>query len=314
MNRPPPSEPASTRVRRGRLPVRELHSGTADAMETLKTAAAPALEMALTAAEASLGPQASTYIAAAGAIVATTAFLVCCRSTWPNGSSTAKSKRSAGKTSDPGVNGKKKKKGLPRVRFCRFCDVEIVSKAFMETHLKGKRHKKLSDGATPEECWVWVEKAPAPSAEEAAETAAAAAAAAAAAKAEAARDAMLASGDSSSWVTVDAVSKKRAARAAAAARRQTAASNAEEEARQRLADEAAARHRLRVYKRCDECGAKARDGAIIEADPDVDGRAYCSVCWERYLDPEGVKERERKAKEVNEHQASRRHVTKWNRD
>ena len=42
---------------------------------------------------------------------------------------------------------------------------------------------------------------------------------------------------------------------------------------------------LRRHPRCADCGARARDGATIETDPDDESRGYCLQCWDVFLNP-----------------------------
>jgi len=180
---------------------------------------------------------------------------------------------------------KERKVKLPRVRRCRFCEVEIVSKAFLESHVAGKKHKKLAGSCAPDSCWVWVTKEPAaePSQEMRAESEAPAALTS---EVDDAAD---------GWEVVDLAAKKKARAAAAAARKRRDAAAPAEEVRQSL----------RVHRRCDECGIRARDGATIETDPDNESRAYCTACWDRYYN--GPPEEAAAAPEA----APKRHVTRW---
>lgn len=173
-----------------------------------------------------------------------------------------------------------------RVRICKFCEVEIASKKFLEAHVNGKRHKKLAEGCATDQCWVWVEKEPAPTTE-------------AAPTAEAPRAEVEV--DDGGWEVVDDAAKRKAARAAAAAaaaaKKQAAADAAAAAAR----DEEA-RQSLRVHRRCNECGVRARDGATIETDPDDQTKAYCSACWDRFYHGEAP---------APEPAPIKKHVTRW---
>ena len=42
-----------------------------------------------------------------------------------------------------------------RVRYCRFCAIELSSEGFLATHLKGKRHAKLAGTTAANDCWEW---------------------------------------------------------------------------------------------------------------------------------------------------------------
>lgn len=251
-------------------------------------------------AEGTLGPNAQLYGTVAIASILALP-LLCCLRRGNNGRAAATKKAQKKSEAKP----KEKPKKMPRVKYCKFCEVEILNKAFMASHLAGKKHKKLAGGATPEECWVWLEK-PAPKSPEelAAEQAEAAAAEAARAAAE---EAAKQAASDKSWVTVDAASKKKAARAAAAKRKA-------DEQRQQPPPAEEARQTLRIHRRCNECGIRARDGATIETDPDDDTRAYCSDCWARYLGLGEEPSSQAVAAAPTPSAEPRRHVTKWNRD
>ena len=204
----------------------------------------------------------------------------------------AKGGKGKGKGAASQEDGAKAKKA-PRIRMCKFCDVEVKKGVFQQTHLKGKRHKKLSGGAADDQCWVWVEKAPeasdGPTAPTAAPTAAELAALAAAADTDP---------YAGEWETVSDAAKKREARERAAKKR----------AEEKVAAERAPKEteRLPVHRRCDSCGVRARDGATIETDPDVPTKAYCTDCWDAYLNPQ--------EEVVEAPPTPKKHITKFNRD
>jgi hypothetical protein len=182
-----------------------------------------------------------------------------------------------------GATKAKKKKKQPKVIMCRFCNVEIPDRSYMDAHLAGKRHVKLAACKKPHECWVWIDKT------------------AKAKEEEAEKSASVTPPDDyneGEWVTaVDAETKKKRARVQVAKQKAAAAAaaaNAEAQAPQQQRE-------LRVHRRCDECGIRAREGAIIETDPDDERRAYCTDCWYRYFNPEPEPEA-----------APTRHVTPWN--
>ena len=45
--------------------------------------------------------------------------------------------------------------GAVRVRYCRFCAIELGSESFLASHLKGKRHAKLAGSTAADDCWEW---------------------------------------------------------------------------------------------------------------------------------------------------------------
>ena len=182
-----------------------------------------------------------------------------------------------------------KKKKAPRagqLRMCRFCEVEIPTKSFMETHIAGKKHKKLAGSRRPDDCWVWV---PRPESDSASKEAAPIAAP---------------MKEDDGWVIVDAAAKKREARAVAAKRKAEAKlTEAQPEPKPSSMEVPRPRHRF-----CNGCKARAVDGAVIETDPDDETKAYCSVCWERWY---ATPEPEPAAQEAEQ---PARIITKWNRD
>ena len=184
---------------------------------------------------------------------------------------------------------------------CKFCEVAIPSKDFMETHLAGKKHKKLAEGCAPDQCWYWVDQTVA-EAEEEERIARAAEEKAAAEAARVAAEALLAEGGD--WEVVDSVSKKKELRAKTAAAKRAGQETAS------TSTSSAGPAKLPVHPRCADCGARARDGATIETDPDDERRGYCIPCWEAYYkgfgsgdDPQPEPPKEFKP-----------WVTKWNRD
>lgn len=181
---------------------------------------------------------------------------------------------------------KEKKPKVPKVRMCRFCEVEVL-RAHEAKHLEGKRHRKLAGEHPPSSCWVFVtkEKVAPPSEPPSAPAATVV-------------DAMDDSGGE--WETVSTAARKREARALAAAQKK-AAKGAPAPAAEELPPRP-----LRVHSRCNECGVRTRDGATIETDPDDERKAYCTACWSAYLNPQAAVEPEPQA-EV------RKHVTPWNR-
>jgi hypothetical protein len=171
----------------------------------------------------------------------------------------------------------KKKEKKKRVRMCQFCDIAIPTEAFMATHLVGKRHRKLAGDRPAEACWVWVEVE-----KEAAETAEEARARLQAEEVE--HEALVAAAraaaaqDAGEWEEAGAARKKKAAAKLAAAKKKRQA-----EAEASKSATTAAAPQLRRHPRCADCGARARDGATIETDPDDESRGYCLACWDAFL-------------------------------
>ena len=221
----------------------------------------------------------ATVVATAATIVLTTLLLICARRHGPSSVESKKQRAPVPKKENP-----PKAPKPPRVRMCRFCNVEIKSKAFMDGHVAGKKHRKLAEGCSPDACWVWVDKVeeekPVPT--------------------EAPAVVQVVEEDGS-WQVVDNLAKKRAQKAAAAKKQEQEAKKAAE-----AAAKAEAPRALRVHRRCNECGIRAQDGATIETDPDNEAKAYCTVCWDRYYHPE----MEPVAAPAAE---PRKHVTHWDR-
>jgi len=254
-------------------------------------AAGPAFDVAkatlahmLVRAEEALGPQASAYMATAA--IATVLACVCLprRSSHPV---TVSSGQKNPKTAARKVQRQKQKN---RARMCKFCGVEVLNKSFIDAHVAGKKHRKLAGDRTPDQCWVWVEREE-EKGDDAQEHADVEPVSANAAAVE----------EDAAWVTVNAAQKKKEARLAAAARK--AALEQEKEAVAAAAIVAQPRQ-LRVHRRCNECGVRAREGVTIETDPDDESKAYCTECWDRYYNPQAPEP----APEPM------RFVSKWNRD
>lgn len=270
-----------------------------EALDTLL--ASPSAAQTVTTVDATLGPGSAHLILFSFTLLVALWVLLflpcrlCCRGT-ASAKDSKPTKRGAAKASKsksaqlPTTKGGNK--GLVRVRMCRYCEVE-VRREHEAAHLGGKRHQKLAGGVAASACFEWVQKRVAD--DDAAETDLAAAPALKS-------DADGADAGDDGWETVTAAAKKKDARAAATARRKAAAAAAEA-----AAVAQAPPRQLRVHRRCDECGIRARDGATIETDPDNENRAYCTECWDRWSHPP-------EEAPAAEPAPLRKHVTKWNRD
>lgn len=195
----------------------------------------------------------------------------------------------AGKQAPPANKQKKPKpKKAPRMRMCKFCNVEIVSKAFMDAHVAGKRHKKLAEDCAPDECWVWVEKPPvpdeAPVATREHDVDMVMDGSWEGAKTRTTRryshPALRTAQHPRASIVAVVAKPKRGNRAgvgeAAAAR---APRDGRDEARQqgRQRDEREEENRrLPRHRWCNGCGTNARYGAVIETDPDDVSKGMCS--------------------------------------
>ena len=169
------------------------------------------------------------------------------------------------------------------MRTCRFCEVAVPNDAHVAAHLDGKKHRKLAGDATPSQCWVYREVEPAAEKEVAvAEVAPPASAPPVVVEEE-------------GWQTVRTAQKRRAPKPPAAKPGKPAGKEDAPPAEARP---------LRVHRRCNDCGARSRDGAVIETDPDDERKAYCTACWDRYWYGEPAEEPTPEP---------RKHVTPWNR-
>ena len=215
------------------------------------------------------GPGAARYLAGTVACAAPVLLLVACRRTRGAASKRKKNKGGGGGAKPHKAKPPKKPKPPPKVRICRFCEVEVADAAYMERHLAGKKHRKQAEGVAPDECWVWVEKPVAAAAEAPVETP------------PTDGDARLprataATADDGAWQTV----------ATGAAKRRAAKKPDKNKAAAAPTDAPAdAPAPLRIHRRCDECDARARDGATVETDPDDESKAYCTECWDRWRTP-----------------------------
>ena len=238
----------------------------------------------LAAAENRLGPDASIYLGSAAFTIIVASFIIQRR---PGVGPMSNQRKSARKGAAAMPVDKAAKKNKGRVRMCRFCEVEVASKSFMEAHVAGKKHRKLAGTHKPDQCWIWVEKVNQEEAEpEKTEELPAAP-----------------TPEDESWVFVDAGTKKKAARIAAAERKAAAATTVIEPTKREEVKQRAPVHRF-----CNECKARAEDGATIETDPNDETKAYCSECWDGWYSPPDP------VLEVVPTSEPKRIITKWNRD
>ena len=264
------------------------YNHTLETLGPAMVAAEEALGPALAAVEEALGPNTKLILVAAALLFSYALIMgvvrCLCGSTAQRCAREQERQRRAQKGGMGGGGGKqappkkKKQKKKVMVRMCKYCEIQIPDEAFVATHLSGKRHKKLAEGIPAEQCWQWVELPDAQ--EEEAETrrkeeeAAAALAEAAAAAAQ----------DNGEWEEAGAAAKRKRAAKLAAAKKKAQAAKAEG-AGSAKASGAAPAVPLRRHPRCADCGARARDGATIETDPDDESRGYCLQCWDVFLNP-----------------------------
>ena len=270
-----------------------LHASVA-AVDSARASLAPFLDSALADVKEKYGDDGPIYIAISSLLIAVATVAACRRllsAAQRQRPKTKKKSTGATEAAKPAAAKPPKKKKIPKVRMCKYCEVPIPSDLFMQAHLAGKKHRKLAGEYTPEECWVWVEK---PSEEgkdaEAKE---------AAPQPPVATDMQ----DEGTWETVESAASKKAK-----ARVMMKAAKAKQAAAAAAAAAAPPPVALRVHRRCNDCGIRARDGATIETDPDNESRAYCTECWAAFLNhPEA-------AAPADSQPAAKPWVTPFNRD
>ena len=251
-----------------------IHEVTATMLDSAREAWGPALADV----KERFGEAAPFYVVASSILVAAATLAVYRRSSSNQHQPAKKKLQKAGSEAKPKPPKKKKNQ---KIRMCKYCEAPIPTDLFMQAHLAGKKHRRLAGEYTPDECWVWVEK---PSEEDKDVE-----------KEAAPQPPTTDTQDDGTWETVESAASKKAKAAKAIKAKQKAAAAAAAAAPPSPKPAAA----LRVHRRCNDCGIRARDGATIETDPDDETKAYCTECWAAFLNhPEAAAPASQPAAEI----------------